>query len=190
PRPGAIATAAAPTPPNTAACRSRSTSAAASALAADLAGRTAAEIQRRDEAEAGPGRGVPTRGDWRLARDRTRAAEHEAERLEAEVEHLRAGLREGREAVDEASVCVLRANAEVNEARAAMQRQAAELLEARAEVERLRAGLVEQVATVEIAPDPSRLLAALRATADSLAASRAPESPADAPDPSNDPPSG
>ncbi|OPC84164.1 hypothetical protein B4N89_27450 [Embleya scabrispora] len=54
------------------------------ALTADLAGRVAAEIGRRDEADADPGRGMPTRGDWRLARDRTRAAEHAAERLEAE----------------------------------------------------------------------------------------------------------
>ncbi|MFE5332528.1 hypothetical protein ACFRCG_39740 [Embleya sp. NPDC056575] len=62
------------------------------ALAADLAGRTAAEIQRRDEAEADPGRGMPSRGDWRLARDRTWAAEHEAERLEAELVEARAEI--------------------------------------------------------------------------------------------------
>ncbi|OPC83041.1 hypothetical protein B4N89_20735 [Embleya scabrispora] len=59
------------------------------ALTADLAGRMAAEIGRRDEADANPGRGMPTRGDWRLARDRTWAAEHAAERLEAERDEAR-----------------------------------------------------------------------------------------------------
>ncbi|MFE3202160.1 hypothetical protein [Embleya sp. NPDC059237] len=93
------------------------------ALAADLAGRTAAEIQRRDDAEADPGRCMPSRNDWRLARDRTRAAEHEAERLEAELVHLRAANGSNR-----------RINAELE----------AELVEARAEIERLRADRVRE----------------------------------------------
>jgi hypothetical protein len=83
----------------------------------------------------------------------------------------------------------------------------AELADARAEIERLRAdrnrmhlALARErheraeaaewpddpagTAVVEIVPDPSGLLAALRSTVETRDASHAPESPADAPDPS------